>query len=150
MNNKYYDFFHKCFLQEQNNNYFVQECRRCKFISTMPRWHLCRIRPLKIFIRECSHNTYLFANHCWQRINAAVKIFVATGYREQLNQVTAYIDSSFVYGSDVCEMNTLRSFTGGKLNVTKNGVRGKPLLPQITTHPECKSSSKVCFRAGEY
>jgi len=76
--------------------------------------------------------------------------FVTAGYREQLNQVTAYIDSSFVYGSDVCEMNALRSFTQGKLNDTKTTGTGKPLLPQITTHPECKSSSKVCFRAGEF
>jgi hypothetical protein len=74
---------------------------------------------------------------------------MTAGYREQLNQVTAYIDSSFVYGSDVCEMNILRSFTGGMLNVTKNVPKAKPLLPQITTHPECKSSSKVCFRAGK-
>ncbi|PSN31913.1 Peroxidasin [Blattella germanica] len=46
-------------------------------------------------------------------------------------------------------MNILRAFSGGKLNVTKNSARGKPLMPQITTHPECKSSSKVCFRAGD-
>ncbi|XP_047106680.1 uncharacterized protein LOC124775853 [Schistocerca piceifrons] len=71
------------------------------------------------------------------------------GYREQLNQVTAYIDASFVYGSDVCDANALRTFTGGKMNVTKNPNRGKPLLPQITTHPECKSTTKICFRAGD-
>ncbi|KAJ9587988.1 hypothetical protein L9F63_028204, partial [Diploptera punctata] len=71
------------------------------------------------------------------------------GYREQLNQVSAYVDSSFVYGSDVCEMNTLRAFTSGKMNITRSPARGKPLMPQITTHPECKSSSKVCFRAGD-
>ncbi|GLG99518.1 Peroxidasin [Gryllus bimaculatus] len=71
------------------------------------------------------------------------------GYREQLNQVTAYVDASFVYGSDVCDANTLRLLVGGKLNVTRHPTRGKPLLPQITTHPECKSRTKVCFRAGD-
>lgn len=54
-----------------------------------------------------------------------------------------------MYGSDVCDANALRSSVGGKLNITKHPSSGKPLLPQITTHPECKSSSKVCFRAGK-
>lgn len=72
------------------------------------------------------------------------------GYREQLNQVTAYIDSSFVYGSDVCESRILRSFTGGRMNTTVIKRRiGKALMPQITTHPECKNPSKVCFRGGK-
>ncbi|XP_063223065.1 uncharacterized protein LOC134531301 [Bacillus rossius redtenbacheri] len=71
------------------------------------------------------------------------------GYREQMNQVTAYLDASFVYGSDVCETNALRTFSAGKMNVTRRPSGGKPLLPTTTTHPECKSSSKVCFRAGD-
>lgn len=72
------------------------------------------------------------------------------GYREQLNQVTAYIDSSFVYGSDVCESKILRAFSGGRMNTTVLNKRiGKPLMPQITTHPECKNPSKICFRGGK-
>nr|CAD7425231.1 unnamed protein product [Timema monikensis] len=72
-----------------------------------------------------------------------------TGYREQLNQVTAYVDASFVYGSDVCEMGALRTSSGGQMNVTQVSGRGRPLLPEIRTHPECKSRSKVCFRGGD-
>nr|CAD7269736.1 unnamed protein product [Timema shepardi] len=72
-----------------------------------------------------------------------------TGYREQLNQVTAYVDASFVYGSDVCEMGALRTSSGGQMNVTQVSGRGRPLLPEIRTHPECKSRSKVCFRGGQ-
>nr|CAD7199365.1 unnamed protein product [Timema douglasi] len=71
------------------------------------------------------------------------------GYREQLNQVTAYVDASFVYGSDVCEMGALRTSSGGQMNVTQVSGRGRPLLPEIRTHPECKSRSKVCFRGGD-
>ncbi|XP_046386027.1 uncharacterized protein LOC124155895 isoform X2 [Ischnura elegans] len=72
------------------------------------------------------------------------------GVREQLNQVTAYVDASFVYGSDVCEARALREFSGGRMNVTRNTARGlKPLLPTTATHPECKSDSGLCFRAGD-
>lgn len=72
-----------------------------------------------------------------------------SGPREQMNQLTAYLDVSFVYGSDVCEAKSLRSFFGGRLNVTKHPFRGKPLLPEIFAHPECRSESKVCFQAGK-
>ncbi|RZF47556.1 hypothetical protein LSTR_LSTR009092 [Laodelphax striatellus] len=71
------------------------------------------------------------------------------GPREQTNQLTAYLDLSFVYGSDVCEARILRSLSGGKLNYTRHPTRGKPLLPQIAAHPECRSPSRVCFRAGD-
>jgi len=70
------------------------------------------------------------------------------GPREQMNQLTAYLDVSFVYGSDLCEARSLRSFSGGRLNSTK--VPGaKPLLPEIIAHPECREESKVCFQAGD-
>ncbi|XP_059471181.1 uncharacterized protein LOC132194111 [Neocloeon triangulifer] len=70
------------------------------------------------------------------------------GPREQLNQVTAFIDASFIYGSDSCKMDLLRS-NGGFLNVTRHPARGKSLMPQITTHPECRSQSGKCFNAGD-
>lgn len=69
------------------------------------------------------------------------------GYREQMNQVTAYLDSSFIYGSDTCEMKKLRLFSGGRMNVTDRGDL-KPLMPETDLNPECRSNSKVCFRAG--
>lgn len=71
------------------------------------------------------------------------------GYREQMSQVTAYLDSSFIYGSDTCEMKELRLFSGGKMNVTDRGD-AKPLMPETDRNPECRSGSKVCFRAGNF
>jgi len=69
------------------------------------------------------------------------------GFREQLNQVTSYIDASHTYGSDTCEAKKLRTFQGGKLNTTRHpaGNRFKDLLPQTATHPECKAPSGLCF-----
>ena len=43
------------------------------------------------------------------------------GFREQMNQITSFADSSNVYGSDLCEMRELREFHGGRLNSTKQG-----------------------------
>lgn len=73
------------------------------------------------------------------------------GAREQLNQVTAYVDASHTYGSDVCEMKKLRTFIGGRLNVTTHpaGHQYKDLLPQTPDHPECKAQSGLCFEAGK-
>lgn len=73
------------------------------------------------------------------------------GYREQLNQVTAYVDASHTYGSDQCEQRQLRSFVGGRLNTTRHPVRGKDLLPQETKEDnrECKARSGLCFAGGD-
>ena len=36
-----------------------------------------------------------------------------SGYREQLNLVTSFIDGSAIYGTSVEQCNQLRSFVGG-------------------------------------
>lgn len=71
------------------------------------------------------------------------------GQREQLNQVTAFLDASNVYGSDNCDSKMLRAFLGGRLNSTRNPITGKDLLPQTATHKECRAPSKLCFEAGD-
>jgi hypothetical protein len=44
----------------------------------------------------------------------------------------------------------LRSFKGGRLNTTRHAVPGlKDLLPQTSTHIECKAPSGLCFEAGD-
>ncbi|KPM04939.1 heme peroxidase-like protein 1 [Sarcoptes scabiei] len=72
------------------------------------------------------------------------------GPREQLNQLTSYLDGSGIYGSDQCVANRLRTFRQGKLNVTRHPVRGlKDLLPRTTDNIECKAPSGFCFDAGD-
>lgn len=84
--------------------------------------------------------------HFARSLNAQEKL----GNREQMNQITAFVDSSNVYGSDACEARMLRTFSGGLLNSSLHPVPGlKDLLPQTNSHPECKAPSGLCFEAGD-
>ncbi|XP_068216519.1 peroxidase-like isoform X2 [Palaemon carinicauda] len=63
------------------------------------------------------------------------------GPREQLNQITGYIDGSAVYGSSDKVAQVLRKKEGGKLHKTEKGN----LLPRNC----CEDRSFHCFKAGD-
>ncbi|XP_046572568.1 myeloperoxidase-like isoform X2 [Haliotis rubra] len=72
---------------------------------------------------------------------------------EQLNQITAYIDASQVYGSSQEEQNTLRTFVDGLLNVSSVVSTPRELLPEDTANPDsCNQQvpSDFCFLAGDH
>ncbi|CAH1390605.1 unnamed protein product [Nezara viridula] len=70
------------------------------------------------------------------------------GPREQINQNTAYLDGSQIYGEHACLARELRGF-GGKMNATRHPTQGKDLLPISPSHPECKAPSGYCFIGGD-
>ncbi len=44
------------------------------------------------------------------------------GIRQQINEITTYIDGSNVYGSDIARANELRSFSGGRLKTSEGDL----------------------------
>src|SRR3954468_3822051 len=45
-----------------------------------------------------------------------------TSPRQQINQITSYLDGSMIYGSDAARAAALRAFVGGRLLVGDNGL----------------------------
>nr|XP_012152649.1 PREDICTED: uncharacterized protein LOC100875470 [Megachile rotundata] len=71
------------------------------------------------------------------------------GPREQLTQVTSYLDASTVYSSNAFQTDTLRLFRNGLLQYGKLQSQ-RPVLPKLDSDL-CKrgSLSTNCFRAGD-
>ncbi|XP_071451651.1 salivary peroxidase/catechol oxidase-like [Hetaerina americana] len=80
------------------------------------------------------------------------------GPREQMNQVTGYIDASNVYGSSLSSQRKLRELSGGRLKVQPSNPskevkqqrrRDKGLLPGNRDSCTDEFDEKECFDAGD-
>lgn len=84
----------------------------------------------------------------------ALKMGCKLGPREQINQVSSFIDGSTVYGSSEEEVKSLRSFYGGELKSQKvqtvKKSRMRELLQPLDNVQDCRSSDKKrCFKSGD-
>ena len=69
-------------------------------------------------------------------------MFVLSTVRQQLNEITAWIDASNVYGSDEERANELRSFKGGKLLTSDEAGLFLPVDPPV-------ANGNPVFEAGD-
>lgn len=69
------------------------------------------------------------------------------GPREQLNQITGYMDGSNIYGSSQDSQDFLRLFKGGWLRA--QNVRGKMFLPANSGECTDQATRASCFSAGD-
>ena len=78
-------------------------------------------------------------DHLQVRSSPAPRQDCALGPRDQINQITSYLDGSNIYGSTAEEQHDLRLMAKGKLKYTDLHIR-KPLLPPL--NPE--ASAEEC------
>lgn len=84
------------------------------------------------------------------RSSPAPRVGCAFGQREQLNQLSSYIDGGMVYGKSVEDHRRLRSFKDGKLKASI--VDGTDFLPQKAegcSIPRPKRQTQGCFFSGD-
>lgn len=92
--------------------------------------------------------------YCMEFVRSAPAPACALGPREQLNQVSSFIDASLVYGNTPQLSQSLRTFQGGQLKMSHT-PDGRTLLP-ISTIPndgcnteEENAKGRYCFMSGD-
>ncbi|XP_076376734.1 uncharacterized protein LOC117221488 isoform X2 [Megalopta genalis] len=91
---------------------------------------------------------------CMEFVRSAPAPQCKLGPRQQLNQITAFIDGSAIYGSDIGAARSLRSFSGGRLRM-QTTPDNRTLLPASTNPNDgCnreteKLRGRYCFAAGD-
>ncbi|KAL3290143.1 hypothetical protein HHI36_023507 [Cryptolaemus montrouzieri] len=91
---------------------------------------------------------------CMEFVRSAPAPTCCMGPREQMNQVTAFIDGSVIYGVEISLVNDLRTMKGGllKMYYTKDK---RSLLPTSTkmndgcNREEARQKGEYCFEAGD-
>jgi len=67
-------------------------------------------------------------------------------YREQVNQLTHWLDTSQVYGSNINEQRSVRAGRGGRLLTSSGPDNGRQILPSDNQESSCVGT---CFKAGD-
>lgn len=75
------------------------------------------------------------------------EMFSGSKFQEQINDVTAWIDGSAIYGSSDEEADVLREYRGGRLKISDD-----ELMPYQPPGASCgipsNDSFRKCYRAG--
>ncbi|XP_060869219.1 peroxidase-like [Metopolophium dirhodum] len=110
------------------------------------------LRHPDCFQIEIPRNDHMFApfgERCMEFVRSlpAPRPECNFGPREQMNQITAYLDGSNIYGSSLSTQQSLRTFRGGTLQ--SQNIRGKQLLPGNPSECSDDTGRSACFKAGD-
>ncbi|XP_047350126.1 uncharacterized protein LOC124949304 isoform X2 [Vespa velutina] len=91
---------------------------------------------------------------CMEFVRSAPAPQCKIGPREQLNQVTAFIDGSAIYGSDSQTAQNLREFSGGRLRMQITPDNRTLLPASLNLNDGCNREDerlrgRYCFLAGD-
>ncbi|XP_011505800.1 PREDICTED: peroxidase-like [Ceratosolen solmsi marchali] len=91
---------------------------------------------------------------CMEFVRSAPAALCTIGPRQQLNQVTAFIDGSVIYGSDVDTAKSLREFSGGRLRMQITPDKRSLLPASRNANDGCNRQTefvrgRYCFATGD-
>ncbi|XP_060804485.1 chorion peroxidase [Amyelois transitella] len=107
--------------------------------------------PVQLDVEDPFYQDYNLT--CMEFVRSAPAPTCHFGPREQMNQATAFIDGSTVYGYGPIRASQLRSGTAGKLKMLRVGAR--ELLPPSTdlndgcNTAEMNAQGRYCFETGD-
>ncbi|XP_075990865.1 peroxidasin homolog cardinal [Anticarsia gemmatalis] len=107
--------------------------------------------PVELDVEDPFYQDYNIT--CMEFVRSAPATTCHFGPREQLNQATAFIDGSTVYGFAESRLSMLRSASAGLLRMLKIGAR--ELLPPSTdpndscNTVEMNAKGRYCFESGD-
>ena len=105
--------------------------------------------PIKINENDTTYGHLGLKCQEYTRSGTASRTGCTLGPREQINQVTSYLDGSPIYGSSKEESEELRLFTSGLLRVQRVEAN-HDLLPADDNTIDCGGESGAkCFKAGD-
>ncbi|KOB76897.1 putative oxidase/peroxidase [Operophtera brumata] len=116
-----------------------------------PRWG-STMTPVQRFLHPSYSDGLQTPRRCldFVRSSPAPRDDCALGWREQLNQVSAYIDGSPLYASSARQSDKLRLFRNGMLQYGRVQQR-RPILPPGRRDELCRGGavSTDCFKSGD-
>ena len=120
------------------------KCCNVKFEDFHPECY-----PIKVSENDPFYKEFDLQCQEYARSATASRTGCTLGPREQINQVTSFIDGSTIYGSSKSEAEELRTFSKGQMKIQRD-PSGDELLPADDNDLDCRMhESKKCFKAGD-
>ena len=117
-------------------------------MSTSRSLRLCRRGRLRVTRIESEDLLPLAPDECADFTKQQLCLLKLSFLLLQVNQITSFLDSSQVYGSEMSTSRSLRLGRRGRLRVTR--IESEDLLPLAPDECADFTKQQYCFAAGKY